>query len=116
MDHMWHAAVLDTKFCSSLQRQLGMELHHRPQGALTAEKEQREQRRRDLVILYKLRYGSDPLGCEKKPAVFSAAAASPSSSSSSFSFCEAIGVDPWNGGVWNSFCEERRREFCVRCV
>jgi hypothetical protein len=65
MEHMWHAAILDTQFYSSLQWQLGMELHHRPQGALEAEEEQMEWRCRDMVTLYKLRYGSEPLGWEE---------------------------------------------------
>jgi len=72
MDHMWHAAILDTKFYAELQRQLCMAIHHNPQGGKDAKK--REERLQNMRVVYRMQYGEDPF--EAKPAPAAAAASS----------------------------------------
>lgn len=41
MDTVWHEVILDTKAHSAIQKSLGFEQHHRPEGASDGEKDAR---------------------------------------------------------------------------
>jgi hypothetical protein len=64
MDHIWHAAVLDTRLYESLQQHVGMKIHHNPGGANRTPEETRKRNARldRMVAAYKERFGSTPIG------------------------------------------------------
>lgn len=60
MDHIWHAAILDTKFYADLQSSLGLTLHHNPFGAGEAQAKKREERLLTMIGIYKCFFGDVP--------------------------------------------------------
>ena len=71
MDHMWHAAILNTKLYERLQQQMGMKIHHEPSGALPEDAVGRAIRRNNMANVYRMKYKSDPL---IQPSAFSTTA------------------------------------------
>lgn len=64
VDHMWHAAVLDTELYADLQANLEMTLHHRLSGASAEEKKAHIMRRQTMITLYRQFFSDEPIGIE----------------------------------------------------
>ncbi|KAL5385215.1 hypothetical protein PMIN02_008943 [Paraphaeosphaeria minitans] len=61
MDHLWHAAVLDTEFYAQLQSALGVKLRHNPKGASDRDSNNRQKRLTRMTALYKSFFAKEPL-------------------------------------------------------